>query len=120
MTKEGLTDLSIKNNVRLVGDQFSVDVLGKKNNNQLENLLVNIVTNSSLYKLEPNRKDNIKTIKNKEEWERKSYEKTLKKKMMIEENKKKQIYNNKYNEKEEKKMSDESQSEMSYDDDSLN
>ena len=102
-----------------MGDQFSVDVLGKKNNNHLKNLLFDIKTNSSLYKLEPNRKDSIKTIKNREEWERKSYEKTLKKKMMIEENKKKQIYYNN-NKKEDKKSSDESQSEMSYDDDSLN
>ena len=120
LTKEGLKELSIKNNIRLVGDQFSVDVLGKKNNNQLENLLFDIETNSCLYKLEHNRKDNIKTIKNKEEWERKTFEKTLKKKMIIEEQKKKQIYYNKYNEKDEKKVSDESESGMSYDDDSLN
>ena len=119
LTKEGLKDLSIKYNIRLVGDQFSVDALGKKNNNQLKNVLFDIKTNSRLYKLESNRKDSIKTIKNKEEWERKSYEKALKKKMMIEEYKKKQIYYNN-NKKVDKAISDESQSEMSYDDDSLN
>ena len=120
LTKEGLEELASKHNIRLVGDQFSEDVLNQRNIYKLENLLVDIETNSNLYKLETNRKDNIKTIKNKEEWERKLYEKGLKKKKMIEERKKNETNNNHKNKEENKKDSEEIQSEESYDIDSLN
>ena len=58
--------------------------------NQLEALLGDITMDTNFYKLEPGRKENIRTIKNKEELERKSLNRAIKKKQMKEEKKKSQ------------------------------
>ena len=113
--------------VHYVGDEFKIDDLKKMSVNKLESLLNDININSDINKLEPNRKDNIKTIRNKEERERRSKERILKKKMMKEEKKKIESLNNneqnKSNNNNEQNMdkdSDDDKSESSYDDDSLN
>lgn len=127
LTKEGLQDMAKNRHIRLVGDEFKIDDLKKMSVNKLESLLNDININSDINKLEPNRKDNIKTIRNKEERERRSKERILKKKMMKEEKKKIESLNNneqnKSNNNNEQNMdkdSDDDKSESSYDDDSLN
>lgn len=115
LTKEGLKEIADNKHIRLVGDQFKINDLNQKTVNQLEILLGDIQINSNVNKLEIDRKDDIKTIKNKEEMERKSHERALKKKMKKEEKKRSKSFMNENNNKSNNsKNDDESESESSY------
>ena len=127
LTKDGLKEIADFMHIRLIGDELSINQLKKLSHNQLENLLINIEINTDINKLDPNRKDNIKKMRNKEELERKSRERIQQKKIMKDEKKKKESLNkknnNNYNDNSNKgKMDDdESESGTSYDeDDGLN
>lgn len=127
LTLEELKSIADSKHIRIIGDELSTFQLGKMSSNQLENLLTNIDLNSNFSKLDPNRKDNIKKIRNKEEWEKKSKERSMKKKKQKSESvidtniKKDKDKDNKDKSKEDKVDDDESESESSYDeDDSLN
>ena len=130
LTKEGLLDIAKTKHINCVGDEFKINDLQQRTVNQLASLLEDIKFNSNINKLDPKRKANIKTIRNKEEREkekeRKSLERIIKKKKMREEEKKKNesinksIDNKNNNEKEKKMDDDEISSGSSYDDDSLN
>ncbi len=131
LTKEGLLEMAKLKHINCVGDEFKINDLQQRTVNQLASLLEDIKFNSNINKLDPNRKANIKTIRNKEEREkekeRKSLEKIIKKKKMKEEEKKKnesinKSSDNKNNNEQEKKMDDDEISSGSSidDDDSLN
>ena len=117
LTEEGLAELSKQKHIRILGRQLSISDLHQKKPAQLEDILVNIEYNSRFIKLEPNRGVNIRNIINKEELEKRNYEKAEQKRRLKEETMK-----NKYNKDNEqnngeKKMSEEDQSESSYDED---
>lgn len=117
LTEEGLAELSKQKHIRILGRQLSISDLHQKKPAQLEDILVNIEYNSRFIKLEPNRGVNIRNIINKEELEKRNYEKAEQKRRLKEE-----IMKNKYNKDNEqnngeKKMSEEDQSESSYDED---
>lgn len=128
LTLEELKNIADSQHIRIIGDELNIYQLEKLNSNQLENLLTNIVLNSNFGKLDPHRKDNIKKIRNKEEWEKKSKERSMKKKKeknqsVIDTSIKidKDKDNDKDQSKENKVDDDESESESSYDEnDSLN
>jgi hypothetical protein len=130
LTKEGLCELAKLKRISIIGDEFKINDLKQKTVNQLESLLDDIIFNCSINKLEPIRKDDIKTLRNKEEKERererKSKERILKRKKMEEERKKSESSNknnsqNNDNKEQDKKIDDdEFSSGSSYDDDSLN
>lgn len=124
LTKEGLKEIADSKHIRLIGDELSIVQLKKLSLNQLANLLTNIEINTKIYKLDTNRKDNIKKIRNKEELEKKSRERVIKKKAMKEEKEKNESLNKKNinnNSNEEKRDDDDFESESSYDeDDALN
>lgn len=117
LTEEALIELSKQKHIRILGHQLSISDLHQKKQAQLEDILVNIEYNSRFIKLDPNRGSNIRNILNKEELEKRNYEKAEQKRRIKEE-----IMRNKQNKDNEqnsgeKKMSEEDQSESSYDDD---
>ena len=130
LTKEGLVELAKLKHISIIGDEFKINDLKQKTVNQLESLLDDIIFNCSINKLEPVRKDDIKTLRNKEEKERererKSKERIIKRKKMEEEKKKNESsnknnsQNNDNKEKDKRSDDDEFSSGSSYDDDSLN
>ena len=126
LTPEGLKEYAKLKHIKIIDNQFSIYELKQKSNNQLDAILSDIDINGGLInKLDVNRKDNIKTIRNKEEREKKKNEKNMKKKKMKEnkknsENKNPNNNNINYNDNRNQKMdSDDDNSEDSYDDDDL-
>ena len=120
LTKEQLNEISQNNHIKIVGHQLSIYDLKQKRENQLNDILVNINYNSKFGKLEPNR-ENIRNILNKEEMERKKYERALERKRQKEEKmRNKQLMNNNEQNNNENKMEEEDESESSIDDNSLN
>ena len=110
LTPEGLKEYAKLKHIKIIDNQFSIYELKQKSNNQLDAILSDIDINGGLInKLDVNRKDNIKTIRNKEEREKKKNEKNMKKKKMKEnkknsENKNPNNNNINYNDNRNQKM----------------
>jgi hypothetical protein len=125
LTLEGLKEYAKNKHIKVIGDELSISDLKQKNINQLSSILNDININTNINKLDINRKENIRAMRNKEEREKKNNEKNLKKKQLKEEKKKIELINNTQNNKnnhiQNKMESDDEKSESSYDDDdSLN
>jgi len=125
LTLEGLKEYAKNKHIKVIGDEFSLHDLKQKNINQLSSILNDININTDINKLDINRKENIRTMRNKEEREKKNNEKNMKKKQMKEEKKKVELINNTQsnnnNNIQNKMESEDEKSESSYDDDdSLN
>ena len=127
LTPEGLKEYAKLKHIKIIDNQFSLYELKQKRINQLDAILSDININTGLInKLVYKLKDNIKTIRNKEEKEKKNNEKKMKKKKMKEnkknsENKNPNNNNINNNDNSNQKMDsdDDDNSEDSYDDDGL-
>ena len=114
LTENGLIQMANQRKIRLIGYQFSIDELRKKNLNYLENLLVDINQNSECFdKLDQNRNPTIRAKEKKEEFIRISKERKEKRKIEKEEKRKNMNQNN--NIKKNRDSSDEEDSESSID-----
>lgn len=125
LTLEGLKEYAKNKHIKVLGDELSINDLKQKNINQLSSILNDISINTDINKLDINRKENIRTMRNKEEREKKINEKNLKKKKLKEEKKLIELINNAQsnnnNNVQNKMESEDEKSESSYDDDdSLN
>ena len=71
LTLEGLKEYAKNKHIKVFGDELSINDLKQKNINQLSSIFNDISINTDINKLDINRKENIRTMRNKEEMEKK-------------------------------------------------